>query len=278
MKERSKYDLVVKDLFQRDHPSLLDQLTAGVTVKEVLSGELARVEERRADLVLLLADDTILHIEFQSTNDRDMPYRQGIYCLLLGQKYRRKVRQVVLYVGEAKMQMADHADLGENRISYTLMDIRELDAEKLMASGRPGDLALAMLAGGGPERLAEIARLVSGLKDTERQRILSHLALLAGLRGLEEKLKMELTVMSASTDFNKNLFVREAVQAAVQVAVREAVRENSASILRRQLETKFGRLPAWVDERLATAKPVQFGRWTKKVLTADTLEGVLGKK
>ena len=98
MKDRSKYDLVVKDLFQRDHPSLLDQLTAGVAVREVLSVDLARVEERRADLVLSLANGTILHIEFESGNDKDMPYRMGIYCLLLGQTYRRPVRQVVLYL------------------------------------------------------------------------------------------------------------------------------------------------------------------------------------
>jgi hypothetical protein len=124
MKDGSKYDLVVKDLFQRDHPSLLDQLTAGVAVREVLSVELARVEERRADLVLLLADGTILHIEFQSGNDKNMPYREGIYCLLLGQKYRRHVRQVVLYVGQAKMRMEDHVDLGETRSAYALMDIR----------------------------------------------------------------------------------------------------------------------------------------------------------
>ncbi len=81
MKDGSKYDLVVKDLFQRDHPSLLDQLTAGVAVREVLSVELARVGERRADLVLLLADGTIPHIEFQSGNDKDKPYREGsIVC------------------------------------------------------------------------------------------------------------------------------------------------------------------------------------------------------
>src|SRR6266566_1428135 len=96
MKDGSKYDLVVKDLFQRDHPSLLDKLTGGVAVSEVLSVELARVEQRRADLVLLLADGTLLHLEFQSSNDKDMPYRMGIYCLLLGQKYRRRVRQVLL--------------------------------------------------------------------------------------------------------------------------------------------------------------------------------------
>src|SRR5713101_1812969 len=168
MKDGNKYDLVVKDLLQRDHPSLLDQLTAGVAVREVLSVELARVEERRADLVLLLADGALLHIEFQSGNDKDMPYRMGIYCLLLGQKYRRRVRQLVLYLGQAKMRMEYHVDMGETKTAYTLTDIREIDARKLMASGRPGDLALAMLARGGPEQVLEIAKRASGLKGAER--------------------------------------------------------------------------------------------------------------
>jgi hypothetical protein len=87
-----------------------------------------------------------------------MPYREGIYCLLIGQKYRCRVRQVVLYVGLAKMRMRDHVDLGETKTAYTLMDIRQLDARQLLASGRPGDLALALLAGGGPDQVFEILK------------------------------------------------------------------------------------------------------------------------
>jgi hypothetical protein len=266
MKDGSKYDLVVKDLFQRDHPSLLDQLTAGVAVREVLSVELARVEERRADLVLLLADGSILHIEFQSGNDRDMPYREGIYCLLLGQKYRRRVRQVVLYLGLAKMRMEDHVDLGETKSAYRLMDIREMDSRQLMASGRPGDLALAMLARGGPERVLEIAQRASALSGAERQRVLSQLVLLSGLRRLTGRLRMELKTMQSTTDpFYKNPFIQDAMRAA------------EAKMFRRLLASKFGRLPKWVDERLEEATSVQLERWSKKILTTDTLEGVLGK-
>jgi hypothetical protein len=265
MKDRNKYDLVVKDLFQRDHPSLLDQLTAGVAVLEVLNVELARVEERRADLVLLLADGTILHIEFQSGNDKDMPYREGIYCLLLGQKYRRRVRQVALYLGQPKMRMEDHVDLGETKSAYKLMDIREMDARRLMASGRPGDLVLAMLAGGGPESVAEIAKRASRLRGGERQRVLSQLVLLSGLRRLAGRLRMEMKSMGSSTDFYKNEFVMEAMLHA------------NAKMLRGMLATKFGKLPKWVDERLEEATSVQIERWSIKILTADTLEGVLGK-
>jgi hypothetical protein len=257
---------VVKDLFQRDRPSLLDKFTAGVPVREILNVELARVEERRADLVLLLADGIILHVEFQSGNDNDMPYRQGIYCFLLGQKYRRRVRQVVLYLGGAKMRMQDHVDLGETKSAYTLIDIREMDAGMLLASGRSGDLALAMLAGGGPERVLEIAKRACRLKGGERQRVLSQIVLLSGLRRLTGRLKMELKTMGSSADFYENEFIQD------------AIREDRAKMLRGLIGTKFGKRPKWVDERLEGATSVQLERWAKRTLTAETLEGVLGKK
>lgn len=267
MKDGSKYDLVVKDLFQRDHPSLLDHLTAGVAVREVLNVELARVEERRADLVFSLADKTLLHIEFQSGNDKDMPYRMGIYCLLLGQKYRRRVRQVVLYLGQPKMRMEDHVDLGQTRSAYSLMDIRQMDAGRLMASGRPGDLPLAMLAGGGPEQTLEIAKRAGALKGAEQQRALSQLILLSGLRRLTGRLTMELKTMGIATDpFYKNILVID------------AMREARATMLRKQLVTKFGRLPKWVDQRLEEANSDQIERWSIKILNAGTIESTLGKQ
>ena len=60
--------------------------------------------------------------------------------------------------------------------------------------------------------------------------------------------------------------------------VQDVIRDDRANMLRGQLEAKFGNLPKWVDERLEAATSVQVERWSKKILTADTLEGVLGKK
>jgi hypothetical protein len=164
------------------------------------------------------------------------------------------------------MRMADHVELGETRYRFTLMDIREFDAGRLMDSGRPGDLALALLAGGGPEQMVEIAKRAGKLKGAGRQRILSQLVLLSGLRRLTGPLTIELKTMGYSTYIAKN----EAVQ--------EVIRDDRAKILRGQLAAKFGKLPKWVDERLEEATSVQIGRWLKKLPTADTLEGVLGKQ
>ncbi len=77
---------------------------------------------------------------------------------------------------------------------------------------------------------------------------------------------MEMTSMGSSTDFYKNEFVMDAMLHA------------NVKMLRGMLVTKFGRLPKWVDERLEEATSVQIERWSKKILVADTLEGVLGKK
>ncbi len=235
-------------------------------IKAFLNADLAKVLERRADLVALLEDESILHIEFQSTNDKDMAYRAGIYCVLLGHRYRCRVRQVVLYAGLAKMRMPDGVDLGESKIAYRLIDIRSLSSEALIASGRPGDLALAMLAGGGPERLGEIIRRANELKGPERQRVLAQMVMLCGLRRLTGRLTMELKTMGTTINIAKNEILRD------------LVRDGKAKIIRIQLKAKFGKLPKWVDERLGHATLSDVERWAYKLIAADTLEGVLGKQ
>ncbi|MGH9722161.1 MAG: hypothetical protein ACRD8O_18280 [Bryobacteraceae bacterium] len=146
MKDRFDYDGALKDLFQQDHPTLLDEITCAVPVKEFLNVELPKMQERRVDLVLSLEDRSILHLEFQSRNHRDMPYRMAMYHLLLTQRYRRHLRHVVLYVGERKMRMQTRLDSGPMQFHYELKDIRERRAEEFTRTGKPADYALALLS------------------------------------------------------------------------------------------------------------------------------------
>jgi flagellar biosynthesis/type III secretory pathway protein FliH len=54
--------------------------------------------------------------------------------------------------------------------------------------------------------------------------------------------------------------------------------EGKAEILHEQLTTKFGSLPQWAAGRVSKATPTQIERWARKILVADTLEGVLGSR
>jgi hypothetical protein len=215
-----------------------------------------------------------------------MPYREGIYGLMVGQKYRRRIRQVVLYMGSKPMRMADHLDLGGIQVSYDLIDIRKLELEPLLKSRNPGDYALALLARGGIERLREIIEKADSLPGLRRQRALTQMAILSGLQGASERLTMELTAMGISVDIDQNVFLRDIRDSAKAagiaegkiVGIAEGRVEGMVTIVREQMEAKFGPLPKWARDRMAKASTAQAERWAKKVLTAGTLEGVLGKK
>jgi hypothetical protein len=269
-----RYDAVLKDLFQRDRPALLDQLTGGVKVRHPLNVELAAVVERRADLLLLLEDESIFHLDFQSENDRDMPYREGIYGLMAGQKYRRKIRQAVLYTGQARMRMRHRLDIGEIQVAYRLVDIREFDADAFLRSGHPGDYALALLARGGVECLREILQKASRLEGAQRGKVLTQLVELSGLRRLNETLTMEMKSMGIAKYVDDHPFLRE-IRANALV---EGRAEGKIALLHNLLDAKFGPLPKWARMRVEDATPAQVERWAKKVLTAETLEETLGKR
>jgi len=331
MKEQFLFDRVLKELFQTDRTSLLESITGGVRIKEFLNVEFPKMMERRADLVALLEDGSIFHLEFQSQNDKEIAYREGMYCLLIGQMHKRPVRQVVLYVGQPKMRMSPELDAGTTKVSFRLIDIRDMDAGKLLQSGCPGDLALAMLAKGGGGRLTEIAVKIAKLSQRERVRALTQLALLSGLRGLTGRLKMELSTMgSLLSAIRKNEILSEVFDEVMTEKLAAATSEGLARgkaegltqglakgltqgltqgltegltqgltkgltqglakglakgevsglaiALRSQLHAKFGKVPKWADDRMKKANRAQLARWLNKIITAQTLEGVIGRR
>lgn len=70
--KRFDFDGALKELLQKQPSVFLDKLTGGVAVQEFLNVELPRVQQRKVDLLLRLVDGTLLHIESQTRNHRDM--------------------------------------------------------------------------------------------------------------------------------------------------------------------------------------------------------------
>ena len=191
-----------------------------------------------------------------------------------------------LDIGSGKPDQATQA-----RAPHRLIDIREIDADVLLSSGCAGDLALALLARGGTERLAEIAERAEGLSDRERSRVMVQLVVLSGLRGLSEQVKMEMKAMgSLQFKIRDNVILREVWDTVMSEGLAKGEARGEAKgeakgetvgmvkILRTMLQTKFGRVPKWADQRLEKANKTQIERWSKKFVAAETLEAVIGKK
>ncbi|MGF1547791.1 MAG: hypothetical protein ACFCUG_10730, partial [Thiotrichales bacterium] len=52
--------------------------------------------------------------------------------------------------------------------------------------------------------------------------------------------------------------------------------EEAQRILRKQISLKFGDLPAWGDQALTQATQAQLEDWSTAILTAESLEALLG--
>jgi hypothetical protein len=57
----------------------------------------------------------------------------------------------------------------------------------------------------------------------------------------------------------------------------KAVHEGVEGTLRKQITLKFNELPDWADKRIASASDAQLDDWVAQILTADSLEALLGK-
>lgn len=276
-----RYDAVVKDLVQRDQSSILDAYIGNRKVRGFLNVEFAIVEERIADLLIELDDGSILHIEFQSDNQSAMPYRMGIYGLICAEKHRgRNIEQVVIYLGQDPMSMSSSIAVSGIRVEYELMDIREFDALELLASGRPGDYALALLASGGVGHMRQILEQANQLPEPERRRVFTQMSLLVGLRGASEHFRMEMKAMGVYIEIEENVVLKDIYDAGMEKGReegRQEARASMATVLHTLIEDRFGPLPGWAEARITGASIAELERWARNVLSAPTMEAALGR-
>lgn len=280
-KRRIDFDGALKEFFETERPGLLSQLTGGKGVKQFLNVELPTVRTRKVDLLLLLEDDTILHVELQSGNHRDMAMRMAEYYLLLVRKYKVPVRQVVLYLGPRRMNMPNRVDHPSMQFSYELRDIRSWNADELLASNSPADHVLALLAGGRPDSLQlirEVVVKIALMSGPAKQRALAFASTLSGLRGFETIVLEESINMGQILDFRKSLLYRVASEEGREEGREEGIAQGRLamiSVLKNNLSKSFGPLPKWALQVIETASMTQLQEWASKLSGAQTLESVI---
>jgi predicted transposase YdaD len=301
--DRYDFDGLLKDMLQHDRTLLVELLAGGLPIEEFFNVEMQIVQQSRADLAMRLADQSILHIEFQSSNDPEMAERMVGYHMHLWRKFKRPIKQVVLYVGEARMQMSDSLDTGSLRFDFKLVDIRSFAATEFLATGRPADCVLAMLARDGDTCLGEILTRLRTLPEQELRRAMAQASVLCQLRRLSSKLKREVETMPVILDISENEILREIQQKAVELGRSEGLAAGRAAgiaegkaegkvegkvegkeegkveaarrLLHILLEGRFGPLPQWASSRIAVATYEQIEHLTAKAGSAASLTGIL---
>ena len=260
-----EYDVALKLLLRGSATLTMRELT-GTSVETWLDVELSKVvQNTRVDLLGETEAKGLVHLELQSGNDAAMPLRMAEYCLGVFRLFGRFPRQVLLYVGEAPLRMESELRADDVWFRYRAVDIRDLDGDRLLESQEVGDTVIAILARlrDHKDAVRRILERIAGLVAAERETALGQLLILAGLRHFEETVEREARKMPILNDILDN-----------KVLGREFKR-GELTVLRRQIEKRFGAIPTWAEERLAGRSPADLEDLSVRVLDAQSLEELL---
>lgn len=222
-KREKRYDKIIRATFELPSNAFLSIFFPGENVKTTpLPGTVTQhIKEQEVDTLLKVEidgkEDFIFHLEYQSSNDPDIARRMASYDFMLHLKYRISVVGVVIYSGEKPMMMNDKVSFNNNFYQCQLIDLREIDANIFLESGRSREVIFAILASYGKEKsiiiiqkiLSKLRALLSGSPGEFIDRM-KELEILSNLRGkaiqqqlIEEEEKMTI-LYDLSTDIRFN--------------------------------------------------------------------------
>ena len=272
-----EYDITLK-LLLRGSAGMAFQALTGGQVERWLDIELPKMQNPRMDLLGEFADGTLLHVDLQSGNDSEMPLRMAEYALGVYRRFGQFPRQIVLYVGEPVLRMQTGLTGARLSFSYELRDLRDVDGDGLLGSDEVGDNILAVLANLRDRKSAvtAIVRRIAGLDSVKRDVALKQLIVLSGLRGLEKTVEEEIRKMPILNDIMDHKVLGREYKRGRAEGIEEGRQQGELTILRKQLEKRFGPIPAWVEERLGGRSAEDLEALSVRLLEARSLEEVLG--
>ena len=210
---------------------------------KLLNVELPEVKKRNPDLLLQLSDDSILHIELQTYNDNRIAERMLEYMLLIKNRYAdRKVRQVVVYVGNDKMRMKNSIKWEDLEYRFKLIDIRDIDCEDMVRSDYISDIIL-----GGLCRIRDedryVERLLSAIRslsENERKDAIKKALTLLRLRPIlhskvERRIKeesMPLTIV----EVEKDPYYKKGIRRGVRVGLKRGLKRGIERGIKKGIE------------------------------------------
>jgi predicted transposase YdaD len=275
-----EYDVTLKLLLQGSASLTMRELT-GTTVAKWLDVQLPKVQNLRLDLLGETLHGGLIHLELQSSNDAAMPFRMVEYCLGVHRLFGQFPRQILLYVGEAPMRMENELRGPDLLFQYRLIDIRTLDGDRLLESEQVGDHVIAILAQlrDHKEAVHKIVERIAGLAKAARETALAQLTILAGLRHLSKAVEQETRKMPIDLDIREHEvlgpIIIEAEQKGRQEGLQAGLQAGELTILRRQIEKRFGALTGWAVEKLSALSASDLEDLSERVLDAKSVEELL---
>ncbi|HAS43737.1 MAG TPA: hypothetical protein DCS93_24865 [Microscillaceae bacterium] len=185
---------------------------------EELKDKLQTTLEKEADFLRKVetpqGEQLIVHLEFQTSDEKHMVYRMQEYFAILQKKYQLPIRQFVIYVGEKPPQMRTELSEYEVFTGFELMNLKEIHYTQLLDSHIPEEVILAILGDFNNQTSEKVLRqIIVKLQKLSSAPItlnkyLRQLFVFARLRNLTEVTQKQLNTMAFTYDIEKDAFFK----------------------------------------------------------------------
>ncbi|MBF0519625.1 MAG: Rpn family recombination-promoting nuclease/putative transposase [Nitrospirae bacterium] len=222
-----RYDKILKESLRGVLHVLISEVLGinAISIKP-LKTKLQVTDEREADFLLeiTLYDGStyVLHIEFQATNDSNMPYRMLRYRIYISQTYGKPVKQVLFYVGREPLRMKNYIKDENLTFEYNIIDFRSIDCEKFISSNTPAEVILGILCNfNSKDDTIVIKRLLNKIMETVKEEVsrlkyIRQLEILAQLRGLQENVCKEVSEMALVYDIERDVRYKQGIERGIE--------------------------------------------------------------
>lgn len=282
-----RYDVSLKALFLREGDGILRRLLFGGKVIEHLATEQPQIFNRVADMLVRTEDNELHQVEFQSSNEIGFVLRMMEYYAYLVRMYRQHIVQTVLYMGREPLRMETRFDSPSMQFRFEIVNLRELDAEPLLASDDWADNALALLAKGDSTKVLEILLpRLRAMQSSEQNWASATLLLLSGIIGIEETVNQRLQEVGMINVMENKVLgpliqqrfeqgLEQGLERGLERGLEQGRSQGQQMFLLEQLDEKFGSVPLWARERVERASEQQIHDWAKRILRSTSLEETL---
>ena len=222
-KKPLRFDTLLKAIFEAAAPELLTTRDFSIALQKPLSTELAKLSIKLIPDFLYLAnyqtplksEPCILHLEFQTKNDPQMPYRMGEYHFRIKRdsKYQKyKILQFLIYFGTAENRMEGsynhEIDGCQLAYRYNVIDTNLQDGVKYLEADNPdvnlwGFLCNLSAADNLAERLETFLKKVREKDRDTFEEYLAEIIVIAEIRNFSTEFKEVCQKMDLEIDLNR---------------------------------------------------------------------------
>ena len=188
------YDNVCKFLAERFSSDFANWLlNEPIALTELKPTELSLNPIRADSLIFLQSEEVVLHIEFQTSPDEDIPFRMTDYRLRVYRRYPNKeMYQVVIYLKPSNSELVHQNTFELTNLRHQFNVIRLWEENTDIFLNNSGLLPFAVLTrtDNPRETLTQIADLIDSMPNKQQQSDISvSTAILSGLKLDQDSVK-----------------------------------------------------------------------------------------